>query len=78
MPLEFGLWRIDSEPTSVKWGEMATESHLEDILEADISIASPNRMLIGRQVLTDHGGVIDLPAMLVRLQAKCDRCTRDV
>jgi len=57
MPVEFGVWRIDSGINPVSFGIMDLESRLEEILEKDISIASPNWMIIGRQVRTDWGGI---------------------
>jgi len=83
MPLEFGLWRIDGDLTAVEWGSLNLESRLEDILDRDISVAAPNWMVIGRQVLTDHGGVIDLLAMdgdgnLVVIELKRDKTPRDI
>lgn len=83
MPLEFGFWRIDGDLTAVDWGTLDLESRLEDILDSDISVAAPNWMVIGRQVLTDHGGVIDLLAIdldgnLVVIELKRDKTPRDI
>jgi hypothetical protein len=83
MPLELGVWRIDGGLQPVTFGPLDMESRLEDILAADISIASPNWLVIGRQVRTDHGMVIDLVAMdrdanLVVLELKRDRTYRDI
>jgi hypothetical protein len=52
MPLEFSFWRIDGDLAAVEWGTMDFESRLESILDRDISVAFPNWMVIGRQVLT--------------------------
>jgi hypothetical protein len=41
MPIEFGMWRIDTGVTLVAFGRMDFEDRLEDILEKDIS-SSPN------------------------------------
>ena len=81
--LEFGLWRIDGDPVAVEWGTMDLESSLEDILDTDISVAAPNWMVIGRQVKTDHGGVIDLLAIdrdgnLIVIELKRDKTPRDI
>ena len=64
MPLELGVWRIDEGVRSVEFGPLNLESRLEDILSEHIEIASPNWFIIGRQVRTEHGGVIDLLAMV--------------
>jgi len=62
MPLEFGLWRIDGDLAAVDWGAVDLEERLESFLDRDITVAADNWMVIGRQVLTDHGGRIDLLA----------------
>ena len=63
MPLEFGVWRIDNGLRQVEFGPLDQESRLEQILDENIDIASPNWLLIGRQVRTDYGGIIDLLAI---------------
>ena len=83
MPLELNVWRIDGTPRPVGVAPMDLQHRLEDLLAADVSVASPDWMLIGRQVPTDHGGFIDLLALdadgrLVVLELKRDRTPRDV
>jgi hypothetical protein len=83
MPLELGVWRIDSGLEPVDFGPLDIESRLEDILDANVSIASPNWLVIGRQVRTDYGAFIDLIALdrdanLVVLELKRDRTYRDI
>ena len=83
MPLEFGLWRIDGDLAAVDWGAMDLEERLEGILDRDITVAADNWMVIGRQVLTDHGGRIDLLAIdrggnLVVIELKRDKTPRDI
>lgn len=83
MPLELGVWRIDGGLKPVSFGPLDMESRLEDMLDADISIASPNWLIIGRQVRTDHGMFIDLLALdrdanLVVLELKRDKTYRDI
>ena len=83
MPLELGVWRIDGGVRSVEFGFLNLENRLEDILSENIEIASPNWLVIGRQVRTEHGGVIDLLAMdrdanLVVLELKRHQTHRDI
>lgn len=61
MPLEIGLWRVDSgAPQQLGQGGIELERRLEDILHANISMLSPNWMVVGRQVKTPHDKRIDL------------------
>ena len=60
MPLELGIWRIDSGLHRINQGGFDLESRLEDILHSDVSILSPNWMVIGRQVRTAYDKLIDL------------------
>jgi len=83
MTLELGVWRIDKELTRVPVGSLDLEQRLEDFLDKDISIASPNWMVIGRQVYTDYGGYIDLLAIdadgnLILLELKKNKTPREV
>lgn len=83
MPLELGVWRIDGGVKPVDFGSLDMESRLEDILDANIGIASPNWLVIGRQVRTDHGLFIDLLALdrdanIVVLELKRDKTYRDI
>lgn len=63
MPIEVGIWRTDGEPQKVSFSNIDSELKLEEILSKDISILSPDLMLIGRQVPTAYGKYIDLLAM---------------
>lgn len=83
MPLELGVWRIDSGLKPVEFGPLDMEARLEDILDRNIGIASPNWFVIGRQVRTDHGVIIDLLAIdrdanLVVIELKRDKNYRDI
>ena len=56
------LWEVisDSELQEIPCNEINLEERLEDWLASDISALDPNLLVIGRQVRTDFGGMIDL------------------
>lgn len=59
------------------------ESRLEDILARDISVASPHWMVVGRQVSTPWGKLIDLLCLdgegkLIVLELKRDKTEREI
>ena len=60
MPVEMGLWRIDPSLRKIELGGFDLEERLEEILSADISMVSPNWMVIGRQVRTTSDRYVDL------------------
>jgi len=62
MPKEVRVWRITSADTlvEVKPVPLALESRLEIWLQKDIGILSDDLLVIGRQVPTAYGGIIDL------------------
>jgi hypothetical protein len=84
MPQEVKLWRVSGdklEPHSS--AALDLEENLERWIEADISVLSPDLLVIGRQVLTDHGGKIDLLCLdsngnTVVIELKRDKTPRDV
>lgn len=83
MPLELGIWRIDQKLTRVDAASLDLENRLEDILDQDISVASPQWMVVGRQVYSAYGKYIDLLAIdrdgnLIVLELKRDRTPREV
>jgi hypothetical protein len=83
MPIELGIWRIDSKFEKMDFAPLDFEQRLEDILDHDIRIANPNWMIIGRQVRTTFDKFIDLLAIdrsgnLVVLELKRDKTYRDI
>lgn len=83
MPIEVGIWNINGKPQKVSFSNLESEAKLEDILFEDVSILSPDLMLIGRQVSTVHGKFIDLLAIdiegnLIVIELKRHKTPREV
>ena len=84
MPSEMKLWQLrDDQPEHVPQSSLDLESRLENWLRDDIGMVSDNLLVIGQQVETAYGGVIDLLAIdssgdLVILELKRDRTPRDI
>lgn len=84
MPVEMGMWRIDGTgPRRLPTGLLPSEAQLEDFLEQDPSLLGEKLLIIGRQLRTPHGKLIDLLAIdgegaVHVLELKRDRTPRDV
>ena len=83
MPIEIGIWRVEQTPQAIVPSMLDAESRLEQWLVDDISLVAPNLLVIGRQVRTPFGGIIDILAMdangdLTVLELKRDRTPREV
>ena len=65
MPLEMRLWKIENERAQrVVASGIGAEERLESLIASDIEILGLGPlMLLGRQVVTDHGSRIDLLAL---------------
>lgn len=83
MPIEVGIWKLAEKPQRVTFSSIDSELKLEDVLCKDLSILAPQLMLIGRQITTEFGSVIDLLAMdadgnLTVVELKRNRTPREV
>lgn len=78
------LWKIfDDRLTEIEKPKLDLEERLEGWIASDISIISPNLLVIGRQVDTDFGGIIDLLCIdengdIVVIELKRDKTPRDI
>lgn len=85
MPTDTRIWRVTQGDRleEIPSGRLDREERLETWLERDIGILSPNLMVIGRQVQTDHGGFIDLLCIdesgnLTIVEMKRDKTPREI
>lgn len=83
MPIEVGIWRLGKQVEKVNFVPMPSEDRLEAILADDISILDPNLLVIGRQVPTSFGKVIDLLAMdadgkIIVIELKRNKTPREI
>jgi hypothetical protein len=84
MPLEVKIWRIrDNRLQECPRSSLDMEERIEEWLENDISLISGNLLVIGRQVGTAYGGIIDLLCIddegdLAIVELKRDLTPRDV
>ena len=83
MSVEVAMWRIDEGVTPISFTGMDKEARLQEIIADDISIVDPGLMVIGREVVTPHGGRIDILAIdadgiLSVIELKRDLTPRDI
>ena len=58
---EVRLWKIyENRLVEINKPKLDLEEKLENWIESDIEIIAPNLLIIGRQLETDYGGIIDL------------------
>ena len=85
MPQQIRMWEVSEQNTLTKVTSsgISLEERLEDWLESDISMLDEDLLVIGRQVVTDFGGVIDLLCLdsagdTVLVELKKGRTPREV
>jgi hypothetical protein len=83
MTIHHAIWSVGSKPERLARATLPSEKSLEEMIVAAPQILSDSWMLIGQQVKTAHGGIIDLLAIapdgsLVLIELKRDRTPRDV
>ena len=85
MPQDVKVWEIIDRDTlkEIHKSKLDLEERLESWLEKDISIVSNDLLVIGRQVETDFGGIIDLLCVdyngdIVIVELKRDKTPREV
>ncbi|GAH92576.1 unnamed protein product, partial [marine sediment metagenome] len=85
MSQDIRLWKIAQQDNlmEINKTKLDMEDRLENWLEKDISIISNELLVIGRQIETDFGGVIDLLCIdyigdLVIVELKRDKTPREI
>lgn len=85
MPQKIRVWEVQDGDSlkELERSRLDMESRIECWLERDISILSDDLLVIGRQVVTDFGGAVDLLCLdrngnLVLIELKRDRTPREV
>ena len=85
MPVELGIWNFggDGSIQPVEYSSMESEEKLERALVTRLDVLDPSLMLLGSQVTTDYGKIIDLLAIdaegdLHVIELKRDRTPRQV
>jgi hypothetical protein len=81
---EVRLWKIhEKQLVEIVKPKLDLEERLENWIESDIEIIAPNLLVIGRQLETDYGGVVDLLCMddrgdLIIIELKRDKTPREI
>lgn len=64
MPIEVAIWEVSKETINkIDYTSIESETKLEKILTKDLSIISDDLLLIGNQIRTAHGKIIDMLAV---------------
>src|SRR5215216_1049967 len=82
---EVRMWEIfeDENLREIKRTKLELESRIEDWLERDISILSDDLLVVGRQIQTTFGGIIDLLCLdsqgdVTIVELKRDKTPREI
>lgn len=84
MPVEMAIWRMTEEgPQPLTYSSLDSEKRLEDMVVSDPSLTGLDIMVVGRQVHTAYGGIIDVLAADIEgrlhvVELKRDKTPREV
>jgi hypothetical protein len=84
MPYNMELWKVsNNQLKEIPKSQLNSEERLENWIEKNSGITGLDILLIGRQVVTDYGGRIDLLGMdvegnIIILELKKDKTPRDI
>lgn len=83
MTIRQAVWKIGPNPKALSISSLPSEKQLEDMIVAAPAMLDDQWMLVGRQVTTRFGGIIDLLALapdgsVVLVELKRDRTPREV
>lgn len=83
MPIQTNLWKVGAKPKMLEESHLASEQELENMIVQEPRMLSDEWLLIGRQVHTGYGGIIDLLALapdgsLILIELKRSRTPREV
>jgi hypothetical protein len=84
MPLSMNLWKVNGDALSeIPKTRLNSEERLETWIANHVSILGLNILIVGRQVITEHGGRIDLLGIdpqgdITILELKRDKTPREV
>lgn len=83
MPVEVGIWRIDEGVRRLAPSALPLEKLLEEAVERDSSLLGLDLLVLGRQVPTEFGKIVDLLALsadgfVYVIELKRDKTPREV
>ena len=85
MPQDIKIWEISDgdKLQEIQKAKLSLEERLENWIEKDISMISTDLLIMGRQLQTDFGGIIDLLCIdyngdIIILELKRDKTPREI